>query len=72
MSPNKSDIQSLIDDLRSTLASTVLTPDSPGHAESIVRWSETILNNAVPGPRPSDFLRLGGWKTEGMMSWFAN
>ncbi|KAL3496174.1 hypothetical protein BJX62DRAFT_232678 [Aspergillus germanicus] len=47
MSPNKPDIQSLVDDLRSTLASTVLTPDSPAHAESIVRWSETILNNAA-------------------------
>ncbi|KAL3445036.1 hypothetical protein BJX65DRAFT_297316 [Aspergillus insuetus] len=47
MSPNKPDIQSLVDDLRSTLASTVLTPDSPGHAESIVRWSETIPNNVA-------------------------
>ncbi|KAL2856820.1 hypothetical protein BJX68DRAFT_253192 [Aspergillus pseudodeflectus] len=46
MSPKKPDIQSLVDHLRSTLGSTVLTPDSPGHAESIVRWSETIPNNA--------------------------
>jgi hypothetical protein len=58
MSPKKPDIQSLVDDLRSTLGSAVLTPDSPGHAESIVRWSGTIPNNAVL--TPADFLRLGG------------
>ncbi|KAL2833126.1 hypothetical protein BJY01DRAFT_239584 [Aspergillus pseudoustus] len=46
MSPNPLDIQSLVSDLRSTLTSTVLTPDSPGYTERIVRWSKTIPNNA--------------------------
>jgi hypothetical protein len=37
----------LAQELRSLLTSTVLTPDSEGYKESIVRWSDAMEKEAV-------------------------
>jgi hypothetical protein len=37
----------LAKELRSLLTSTVLTPDSEGYKESIVRWSDAMEKEAV-------------------------
>ncbi|KAL4781293.1 hypothetical protein BJX76DRAFT_360073 [Aspergillus varians] len=47
MSSEPSDLQLLIDELRSTLKCDILTPDSEGYAESILRWNDAVLNDAA-------------------------
>ncbi|KAL5332957.1 hypothetical protein BJX70DRAFT_88754 [Aspergillus crustosus] len=45
MAPSPQILQLLVAELRSILTSPVLTPDSDGYAESILRWSDAIANH---------------------------
>lgn len=47
MSADPSNIQLLTSELQASLKCDILTPDSPGYAESILRWSDAVPNNAV-------------------------
>lgn len=47
MSADPSNIQLLTSELQATLKCDILTPDSPGYAESILRWNDAVPNNAV-------------------------
>lgn len=47
MSANPSNIQLVTSELQATLKCDILTPDSPGYAESIPRWNDAVPNNAV-------------------------
>ncbi|KAL4883533.1 hypothetical protein BJY04DRAFT_216357 [Aspergillus karnatakaensis] len=44
MSPNATDVLSLTTELRTALKATILTPESDGYAQSILRWSDAIIN----------------------------
>ncbi|KAL4917335.1 hypothetical protein BDW62DRAFT_211211 [Aspergillus aurantiobrunneus] len=47
MTTNPGDLQLLIDELRANLKCEILTPDSEGYAESVLRWSDAVPNAAA-------------------------